>query len=132
MLTDPIADMITRIRNAVRARHEKTRIKVVSKLKLAILDILKREGFIEDYKILSMDKGGEIDVTLKYLPGGIPVINDLQRVSKPGRRIYITKDQIPWIKNGMGVAIISTSQGVLTDREARKRKVGGEYLLYVW
>ncbi|MEO0266145.1 MAG: 30S ribosomal protein S8 [candidate division WOR-3 bacterium] len=132
MLTDPIADMITRIRNAVRARHEKTIIKTVSKLKLAILDILKREGFIKDYRILTMDKGGEIEVTLNYLADGLPAINDIQRVSKPGRRIYISKDEVPWIKNGMGIAIISTSQGVLTDKEARKRKIGGEYLLYVW
>ncbi|MEO0198681.1 MAG: 30S ribosomal protein S8 [candidate division WOR-3 bacterium] len=132
MLTDPIADMITRIRNAVRVRHEKTTIKTVSKLKLAILDILKREGFIKDYRILTMDKGGEIEVTLNYLADGLPAINDIQRVSKPGRRIYISKDEVPWIKNGMGIAIISTSQGVLTDKEARKRKIGGEYLLYVW
>ncbi len=132
MLTDPIADMITRIRNSVRARKEKTTIKTVSKLKLAILDILKREGYIKDYKILTMDKGGEIEVTLNYLSGGVPAINDIQRVSKPGRRIYITKDEVPWIKSGMGIAIISTSQGVVTDREARKRKIGGEYLLYVW
>lgn len=132
MLTDPIADMITRIRNAVRARKEKTTIKTVSKLKLAILDILKKEGYIKDYKILTMDKGGEIEVTLNYLTGGVPAINDIQRVSKPGRRIYITKDEVPWIKSGMGIAIISTSQGVMTDREARKRKIGGEYLLYVW
>lgn len=132
MLTDPIADMITRIRNAVRVRHEKTTIKTVSKLKLAILEILKREGFIKDYKILTMDKGGEIEVTLNYLADGTPAINDIQRVSKPGRRIYISKDEVPWIKNGMGIAIISTSQGVLTDREARRRKIGGEYLLYVW
>ncbi|MGB9824389.1 MAG: 30S ribosomal protein S8 [Candidatus Hydrothermia bacterium] len=132
MLTDPIADMITRIRNSVRARKEKTTIKTVSKLKLAILDILKREGYIKDYKILTMDKGGEIEVTLNYLTGGVPAINDIQRVSKPGRRIYITKDEVPWIKSGMGIAIISTSQGVMTDREARKRKIGGEYLLYVW
>ncbi|MEO0246793.1 MAG: 30S ribosomal protein S8 [candidate division WOR-3 bacterium] len=132
MLTDPIADMITRIRNAVRVRHEKTIIKTVSKLKLAILDILKREGFIKDYRILTMDKGGEIEVTLNYLADGLPAINDIQRVSKPGRRIYISKDEVPWIKNGMGIAIISTSQGVLTDKEARKRKIGGEYLLYVW
>ncbi|MEO0239363.1 MAG: 30S ribosomal protein S8 [candidate division WOR-3 bacterium] len=132
MLTDPIADMITRIRNAVRARHEKTTIAVISKLKLAILDILKREGFIKDYRVVSTEKGGLIEVTLNYLTGGRPAINDLQRVSKPGRRIYIGKDEIPWIKNGMGIAIISTSQGVMTDREARKRKIGGEYLLYVW
>lgn len=79
-----------------------------------------------------MDKGGEIEVTLNYLSGGVPAINDIQRVSKPGRRIYITKDEVPWIKSGMGIAIISTSQGVVTDREARKRKIGGEYLLYVW
>jgi small subunit ribosomal protein S8 len=124
--------MITRIRNSVRARKEKTTIKTVSKLKLAILDILKREGYIKDYKILTMDKGGEIEVTLNYLSGGVPAINDIQRVSKPGRRIYITKDEVPWIKSGMGIAIISTSQGVVTDREARKRKIGGEYLLYVW
>ncbi len=132
MLTDPIADMLTRIRNAVRANHEKTRIKGVSKLKIAILDILKREGFISDYKIVSMDKGGEIEVVLRYFENGRAAIQNLQRVSKPGRRIYISKDEIPWIKNGMGIGIISTSQGVMTDRDARQKRLGGEYLLYVW
>lgn len=132
MLTDPIADMITRIRNAIRAHHDKTTIKVVSKLKIAILDILKKEGFIKDYKIVTMEKGGEIEVILNYLDAGRPALNDLQRVSRPGRRIYISKDEIPWIKNGLGIAIISTSQGVLTDREARKKRIGGEYLLNVW
>ncbi len=132
MITDPIADMLTRIRNAVRAGHEKTNIYVVSKLKMAILDILKREGFIKDYKIVSTEKGGTIEVTFNYLKGGIPAINDLQRVSKPSRRIYVSADEIPWIKNGLGIAIISTSKGVMSDREARKNHVGGEYLLYVW
>ncbi|MGB4729458.1 MAG: 30S ribosomal protein S8, partial [Candidatus Hydrothermia bacterium] len=107
-------------------------IKGVSKLKIAILDILKREGFISDYKIVSMDKGGEIEVVLRYFENGRAAIQNLQRVSKPGRRIYISKDEIPWIKNGMGIGIISTSQGVMTDRDARQKRLGGEYLLYVW
>lgn len=132
MNTDPIADMLTRIRNAVRNRKEEVVIEPKSKLKLEILKILKREGFIEDYQVISEEKGGKIKVVLKYDEYGEPVIEDLQRVSKPSRRIYVSSGKIPWVKNGMGIAIISTSQGLLTDREARMRKIGGELMLYVW
>ncbi len=132
MNTDPIADMLTRIRNAVRNKKKEVVVEPKSNLKLEILKILKREGFIEDYQVISEEKGGKIKVVLKYDEYGEPVIEDLQRVSKPSRRIYVSSDKIPWVKNGMGIAIISTSQGLLTDREARMRKVGGELMLYVW
>ena len=132
MNTDPIADMLTRIRNAVRNRKEEVIIEPKSKLKLEILRIMKREGFIQDYQVISEERGGKIKVVLKYDETGEPVIEDLQRVSKPSRRIYVSSDKIPWVKNGMGIAIISTSQGLMTDREARRKKVGGELMLYVW
>lgn len=132
MNTDPIADMLTRIRNAVRNRKEEVIIEPKSKLKLEILKIMKREGFIQDYQVISEERGGKIKVVLKYDETGEPVIEDLQRVSKPSRRIYVSSDKIPWVKNGMGIAIISTSQGLMTDREARRKKVGGELMLYVW
>ncbi len=132
MNTDPIADMLTRIRNAVRNRKEEVIIEPKSNLKLEILKIMKREGFIQDYQVISEERGGKIKVVLKYDETGEPVIEDLQRVSKPSRRIYVSSDKIPWVKNGMGIAIISTSQGLMTDREARRKKVGGELMLYVW
>ena len=132
MNTDPIADMLTRIRNAVRNRKEEVIIEPKSNLKLKILKIMKREGFIQDYQVISEERGGKIKVVLKYDESGEPVIEDLQRVSKPSRRIYVSSDKIPWVKNGMGIAIISTSQGLMTDREARRKKVGGELMLYVW
>jgi len=132
MNTDPIADMLTRIRNAVRNRKEDVIIEPKSNLKLEILKILKREGYIQDYQVISEERGGKIKVVLKYDETGEPVIEDLQRVSKPSRRVYVSSDKIPWVKNGMGIAIISTSQGLMTDREARRKKVGGELMLYVW
>jgi len=132
MITDPIADMLTRIRNGIRAHHEKVAIKPISKLKIAILDIMKREGFIAGYEITSRDRGGEAVVYLKYTEDGRSIITDLQRVSKPSRRVYVGKKEIPWVKNGLGIAILSTSQGLMTDREARRKGVGGELLLYIW
>ncbi len=132
MMTDPIADMLTRIRNAIRARHTQVEIRPVSKMKTGIAHILKKEGFIEDYRVEGEGKNARIVITLKYTSEGQPLISDLQRISKPGRRVYVGKDEVPWVKNGLGIAILSTSRGLLTDREARRLGTGGELLLYVW
>lgn len=134
MMMDPIADMLTRIRNALRARKEEVEITPISKMKVGILEIMKREGFIEDFQVVEGPRGGKIVVKLKYLSGKPPrpVITDLQRVSKPSRRVYVGADEVPWVKNGLGIAILSTSRGLLTDREARRLRVGGEVLLYVF
>jgi len=132
MMTDPIADMLTRIRNAIRARHIHVEIRPVSKMKTGIAHILKKEGFIEDYRVEGEGKNARILITLKYTSEGQPLISDLQRISKPGRRVYVGKDEVPWVKNGLGIAILSTSRGLLTDREARRLGTGGELLLYVW
>jgi len=131
MTCDPIADMLIRVKNAVMRRKEKVNIPY-SKLKERISHILKEEGFIKDYKVEGEKAKKEIIVFLKYDEEGNPLFTDAKRVSKPGRRIYVKKDEIPWVKNGMGIAIISTSKGILTDREARKLKVGGEILCEVW
>ena len=134
MMMDPIADMLTRMRNAIRVRKEEVEITPISKLKVGILEIMKREGFIEDFEVVDGPRGGKIVVKLKYIPGRPPrpVITNLERVSKPSRRVYVGADEVPWVKNGLGIAILSTSQGLLTDREARRRRVGGEVLLYVF
>jgi len=129
-VTDPIGDMLTRIRNAAQARHEKTVIPA-SKLKQAIATVLKDEGYINDVVFHEDNKQGEITVFLKY-EGGEPVIKQVRRVSKPGIRVYVTKDEIPRVLNGLGIAILSTSKGVLVDREARKAGVGGELLCTVY
>ena len=131
MVTDPIADMLTRIRNASRAEHEKVDIPS-SRLKVRIAEILKDEGFIKNFRLIEDKQQGMLRVYLKYGPGHERMISGLLRVSKPGRRVYVGADQIPSVLGGMGVAILSTSQGLLTDREARKAKVGGEVLGYVW
>ena len=132
MRSDPIADLLTRIRNASRAEHEKVDIPS-SKLKVRVAEILKTEGFIKNYRVLDEDKKqGMLRVYLKYGPGNEQIISGLVRVSSPGRRVYVTHDKIPSILAGMGVTIVSTSRGVVTDRDARKQKVGGEVLAYVW
>jgi len=131
MRSDPIADLLTRIRNGSRAEHEKVDIPS-SKLKVRITEILKDEGFIKNFRVLDDDKQGTLRVYLKYGAGTEKVISGLVRVSTPGRRVYVTHDKIPTILGGMGVALISTSRGVLTDRDARKEHVGGEVLAYVW
>jgi small subunit ribosomal protein S8 len=131
MTSDPIADMLTRIRNASRAEHEKVDIPS-SKLKVRVAEILKDEGFIKNFRVLEDDKQGVLRVYLKYGPGNEKIISGLVRVSTPGRRVYVGHTDIPSILGGMGVAVISTSRGVVTDREARKQKVGGEVLAYVW
>ena len=131
MMTDPIADLLTRIRNASSAEHEKVDIPS-SKLKVRITEILKSEGFIKNFRLMEEKKPGTLRVYLKYGAGSERVITGLVRVSRPGRRIYVGKDKIPSILGGMGVAILSTSRGVMTDREVRKQCLGGEVLAYVW
>ena len=131
MRSDPIADFLTRIRNASRAEHEKVDIPS-SKLKLRMAEILKDEGFIKNFRVIEDNKQGTLRVYLKYGAGNEKIISGIVRVSKPGRRVYVTKDKIPSILGGMGVAILSTSHGVMTDRQVRKRQLGGEVLAYVW
>jgi small subunit ribosomal protein S8 len=130
MYSDPIADFLTRIRNASRAEHEKVDIPS-SKLKLRMAEILKDEGFIKNFRTIEDNKQGTLRVYLKYV-GSEKIISGIVRVSRPGRRIYVTKDKIPTILGGMGVAILSTSAGVMTDRQVRKQHLGGEVLAYVW
>jgi small subunit ribosomal protein S8 len=129
--TDPIADMLTRIRNASSARHEKC-IVPRSRLKIRIAEVLKQEGFIKDFVVHEDGPQGAITILLKYSADREPAISDIKRISKPGLRRYVPTDSIPRILNGMGIAILSTSKGVLVDREARKQKVGGELICTVW
>ena len=131
VMTDPIAEMLTRIRNANMVRHEKLEIPA-SKLKREIADILKREGFIRDVEFVEDSKQGIIRVFLKYGQNNERVITGLKRISKPGLRVYAKSNEVPRVLNGLGIAIISTSQGVLTDKEARAKQAGGEVLAYVW
>ncbi len=131
MLTDPIADMLTRIRNASNGEHEKVDVPA-SKLKVRIAEILKSEGFIKNCRLIEDQKQGILRVYLKYGPRGEKMISGLVRVSSPGRRLYAAAGEVPSILGGMGVAILSTSKGVLTDQGARNEKLGGEVLCYVW
>jgi small subunit ribosomal protein S8 len=131
MVTDPVADMLARIRNGSLAEHEKVDIPS-SKLKVRLAEILKEEGFIKNFRLIEDKRQGVLRVYLKYGPGQERVISGLRRVSKPGRRLYVGAGRIPTVLGGMGVAILSTPRGVLTDRESRKAKVGGEVLCYVW
>ncbi len=131
MLTDPIADMLTRVRNAVMIKAEKVDIPA-SRMKLEIAKILKEEGFIRAYKILKDKKQGVLRITLKYTPDNQAVITGLKRVSKPGRRVYTNKDAIPMVMGGVGISVLSTSRGVLGDKTCRRDKVGGEVLCYIW
>jgi small subunit ribosomal protein S8 len=130
-MTDPIADMITRIRNANMIKAEKVDIPA-SKTKLEITKILKEKGFIKGYRMLKDKKQGILRVSLKYSANGEKIISGLKRISKPGRRIYVGKDDVPKVMGGIGVAIISTSKGVLYDEVCRRDGVGGEVLCYVW
>lgn len=130
-ITDPIADMLTRIRNANSAKHETVDIPA-SNMKKAIAQILLDEGYIAGYKVIEDEKQGVIRVTLKYGANKAQVITGLRRVSKPGLRIYSNVEEMPKVMKGLGVAIISTSKGIMTDREARKQNVGGEVLAFVW
>jgi len=131
LVLDPIADMLTRIRNANSNKHEKVVIPQ-SKTKLAIAEILKEEGYIVDFTTVDSEQGKMIEVTLKYGPNGEKVIQGLKRISKPGLRIYSNAEQLPQVLNGLGIAIVSTSKGIITDKNARKLNVGGEVLAYVW
>ena len=136
VMTDPIADLLTRIRNANQAKHETVKIPA-SKLKLEILEVIKKEGYIKNYEVVE-DKVDEkttvnnILVTLKYTDKKERVIKGITRISKPGLRAYAKASEMPKVFNGLGIAIVSTSNGVMTDREARKQKVGGEVMAYVW
>lgn len=130
-MTDPIADFLTRIRNANMVYHESMEVPA-SKIKRDIAEILKREGFIRDVEYIDDDKQGIIRVFLKYGRDKQRVISGLKRISKPGLRTYVKSDAVPKVLNGLGIAIISTSEGVVTDKEARAKKIGGEVVAYVW
>jgi small subunit ribosomal protein S8 len=131
MMSDPIADLLTRIRNASRAEHEKVDIPA-SRLKVKITELLKEEGFVKNFRLIEDKRQGTLRVYLKYGAGNEKMISGLVRVSRPGRRVYVGKDKIPTVLGGMGLAILSTSRGVMTDRESRKQQLGGEVLAYVW
>ena len=130
-ITDPIADMLTRIRNAGSARHETVDIPN-SKMKKAIAEILLEEGYIKSFQLIDDGTQGIIRVTLKYLPGKEKAIQGLRRVSKPGLRVYAGAEELPQVLRGLGIAIISTSKGIMTDKKARAQHVGGEDLAFVW
>lgn len=131
VMTDPVADMLTRIRNANVVKHEKLELPA-SKLKAEIADILKREGYVRDYEVIEDSKQGVLRIFLKYGSQEQRVITGLKRISKPGRRVYAKANEVPRVLNGLGTAIVSTSKGVLSDSEARKQAVGGEVLAYIW
>lgn len=130
-ITDPIADMLTRIRNANTAKHETVDIPA-SNMKKAIAEILNNEGYIAGYQIIDDGKQGVIKIALKYGPNKEKVISGLKRVSKPGLRIYAGAEELPRVLKGLGIAIISTSKGIMTDKAARKQNIGGEVLAFVW
>ena len=129
--TDPIADMLTRIRNANSAKHKTVDVPS-SKMKTAIAEILFKEGYIKSFEIISNENQGIIRITLKYDEKGTRVIDGIKRISKPGLRVYANKEELPRVLNGLGTAIISTSQGLKTDKEAREAGIGGEVLAYIW
>ena len=131
LITDPIADMLTRIRNALVAKHETVDVPA-SNMKLAIAEILLNEGYIKSYTVNEEGVEKMMNIVLKYGPNKQRVITGLKRVSKPGLRVYARKDKLPRVLNGLGIAIISTSKGIMTDRDARKQGVGGEVLAYIW
>ena len=130
VMTDPIADMLTRVRNAIQRKHA-TVLVPASKLKLEILRVLKEEGYISDFEKIEDEKQGMISITLKYVEK-TPVIKGLKRISKPGLKVYAKRNELPRVLNGLGVAIVSTSRGVMSDRSARKENLGGEILAFVW
>ena len=130
-VNDPIADMLTRVRNAVMVRHDSVLVPS-SKMKLAIANILKEEGFISDYEVVRGKSHRDIKILLKYQDRNEPVISGLERVSKPGLRVYVQKKEIPRVYGGLGIAILSTPDGVMTGQQAWQRGVGGELLCYVW
>ena len=130
-MTDPIADLLTRIRNASAVRHEKVAVPA-SNLKLRIVNLLREEGFIRNFKIVKESPQDQIVIYLKYTPENSPVITGIERISKPGRRTYVKETGLPSVRSGLGIAILSTSRGVMTDRQARALKVGGEHICSVW
>jgi small subunit ribosomal protein S8 len=131
MMTDPIADMLTRMRNTLLIRTEKVDIPA-SRMKVELAKILKEEGFIKSYKIIKDKKQGMLRITLKYTADNSPVISGLKRISKPGRRVYAGKYEVPRVMDGVGVAVLTTSKGVLSDKACRREGVGGEVLCFVW
>ena len=131
VMTDPIADMLTRIRNANQMKHL-TVLVPASKIKLEILNVIKEEGYIEDVEFVEDGKQGTIKVTLKYTEKKERVIKGITRISKPGLRVYAKSTEMPKVLNGLGVAVVSTSNGVMTDREARQKNLGGEVIAYIW
>ena len=131
MVTDPIADMLTRIRNAILARHDFVLVPA-SRMKLSIAKILKEEGFISDYEVLKGKPQRVIKIYLKYTEKKEPVLTGLKRVSKPGLRIYVQREEIPRVYGGLGIAVVSTSKGVMTGHQAWRQKIGGELLCYIW
>ncbi|MEY8736894.1 30S ribosomal protein S8 [Lactobacillus sp. AN1001] len=130
-MTDPIADFLTRIRNANMVKHESVEVPA-SKMKKNIAEILKNEGFVRDVEYIEDDKQGIIRVFLKYGKNNERVISGIRRISKPGLRSYVKADEVPKVLNGLGIAIVSTSEGVMTDKDARAKKIGGEVVVYVW
>lgn len=133
-MSDPIADMLTRVRNALQREHPTVSMPS-SKMKVAIAEVLKNEGYIEDFQVVEEKPQNVLLLKLKYLGGRrdrSSVITGIERVSKPGRRVYVNKQEIPWVLSGMGVAVLTTSKGILTDQEARKAGVGGEVLCQIW
>jgi len=131
MMTDPIADMLTRIRNANKAKFEKVEIPS-SKIKVSIAKILKDEGYIRNFNVVNDKKQGVLQIVLKYEGKGESVISEIKRVSKPSCRMYVDKDAIPMIRSGLGLAILSTSKGIISDKEARRQQVGGEFICTFW
>lgn len=130
-MTDPLADMLARIRNAGGAGHDKVDIPA-SRMKIALARIFKEEGFIKNYKVIKDNRQGILRVYLRYDDGQKPIIHRIERVSRPGLRVYVGHEELPRVQGGLGVAVISTSKGVITDRQARKLKVGGEVLCQIW
>ena len=131
VMTDPVADMLTRIRNANSVYHDKVEIPA-SKIKQAIAQVLKAEGFIKDFEVIKDDKQGTLRASLKYGPNREKVITGIKRISKPGLRVYVKSEQMPRVLGGLGIAIISTSKGIMTDKQARRDGLGGEVLAFVW
>ncbi len=131
MVNDPIADLLTRIRNACLVQRQQV-VLPSSKIKLEIAKILQQEGFIKEYSVTNEKPQANLVISLKYVGRGVPVINGLERVSKPGRRIYTGYQNIPWVRSGLGISIVSTPQGLMTGRKARRSKLGGEILCNVW
>ena len=131
MMTDPMGDMLTRIRNASRVHHSETRC-ASSKLKLAVAEVLAKEGFLSGVSVEEKDKKPELIMSLRYDGSGRSMIDSIQRVSKPGRRVYVGAEDVETVRNGLGMSILSTSKGVMCDRDARAQKVGGEVICEVW